>query len=362
MQKARLAGAVVALVVALAAGSSWLALSCDAFPSAPDTFPSFTSQICGYLEVQGMPVQPLFAGDSGANSGCLPEAEAAEAGVVFVEAGDAAAEAGDAMGIDATAGDGTVEAMPDGAPSEAATLEAAMPEGAMAAAAPSSDAGGPPTIPSTATGVQFVAMVTSPSGQWQLVATASGALATPGGESFTASFTSTGSQIVLPVPLTITSTTGVGSVSVTVGDSTQDFLFTVVTPPAPASVTCIQSGEAGPSTLAWVVEPPAPIVVLDDGGAIVVDGGGPGTLIVDVRDQLINCTGGGVGLLKDMSVSVEGTGGLAAAVTPVPSDPMGFVTYELRGPFVDAGVATAVLSVPSGASVPVSVTPHSGDY
>jgi hypothetical protein len=317
------------------------------------TLPSAVSTICGYLEFPGGYVLATYP--TGASSGCPVVdggLDGARDGGSFLP--DAEAGAGDAKMPDAQ----TPDAESDVVRADAET-DATMPD-----ATPS------PTVPASATDVYFVALVTSPAGAWQLTATASGALATIG-EAYNFNYLGESSDsapngvqpIEVLVPLTIANDTGIGSVQVTVGDSTRDFLFHVAPPSSPPPIQCIQSagGDAGPRTLAWAVDPASPVVVEGEGGPIVVkEAGAVGTLVVDVEDQLINCAdGGGMKPLSSMSVGVAGTGGLAPTVTPVMSNPTGYVTYELRGPAV-VDAATAVLSVSSGASTVVTVTAKTG--
>lgn len=323
MASRTIVGTLSVALLGAALSYALIATSCNAPP-----FPSATSTICGYLQVQGAVIPAMT---TNASAGCTLPSDAGEAGVVTLDGG-AEAGAKDATIADSTGGRLTMEPAPP-----------------------------PNSVSGTATGIQFVATVTTGTpGQWQLTATASGALALPGAEGFSVGFSSSGAPVIIAIPLTIPGTPGLGSVEITVGDSTQDFLFAVEPATSPSLPTCIRSTDAGASLLSWVVEPAPPLVRVADGGAtVLVDGGGVGTLIVDVRDLLFSCDDGGPAPLASASISIVGAGGLMPTLTPATSDPSGNVAYELRGPAV-VDAATALLSIANGATTVVTVSRGTG--
>jgi hypothetical protein len=121
--------------------------------------------------------------------------------------------------------------------------------------------------------------------------------------------------------------------------------------------TCLAASQ--PQVLAWAVVPRQP-VVNPDSGALVFDSR-PGTLTVDVRVQLYDCSANGdpdAGSnppFSGASVMVQGTGDLAPAAASVSPDPQGRIVYELIGPAVSS-TATAVLVATGGGTAVVTAT------
>jgi hypothetical protein len=132
--------------------------------------------------------------------------------------------------------------------------------------------------------------------------------------------------------------------------------ISMIVHPTPKT-TCLAAG--APQLLAWAIVPPPPLVS-SDSGAVVLDAG-PGTLTVDVRVPLYDCSmsgdpdAGTNPAYAGGNVSVQATGGLTPTAASVSPDPQGRIIYELTGPAVSL-MATAVLTAPGGGTAIVAVS------
>jgi hypothetical protein len=203
---------------------------------------------------------------------------------------------------------------------------------------------------------QFVAVVqTNSGGPWQLTVMADGVLTVGGDSGQSISFSSSGEQLPIVVPLTVLPAGGQGTIRTVVGDLARDFQFFVASGPGQKKIDCLQLAGNDPksvSVLAWAVKPPPPISTSDsDGGTSGDAAGGVGTLTVDIQAALTYCADAGMGVL-DGTVSVQGTGGMVPTMSTLSPDSEGRVVIELTGPAVSDRVA-AVLTTHGGGSLVV---------